>query len=213
MDAKAARRDHSRNWVSHPWSSRSSPGTGEWPRRTRLERFESYLGRRQKYNRLKPGSIKSRLRASSETRGSSLDPSEEFTLLGKLILFDQNLSVNKNEACAFCHMPETDLSGPVSALNMTTVSYPGSIRTRFSSRRPQTHTYVLHYNANQGDFVGGAFWDMRAAGSRTACALNPVRRPLQIRTPFISPRSTAVCPIELSIKSRKRLRRTKPPAK
>jgi len=37
----------------------------------------------------------------------------------------------------------------VSALNQTTVSYPGSIRTRFGDRNPQTHTYasfapVLH---------------------------------------------------------------------
>jgi cytochrome c peroxidase len=92
-------------------------------------------------------------------------------LLGKLILFDENLSVNKNEACAFCHMPETGFSGPVSTLNATTVSYPGSVRTRFGNRRPQTHTYatfapVLHYNANQGDFVGGAFWDMRTTGIR-----------------------------------------------
>src|SRR6266851_9659247 len=104
-------------------------------------------------------------------RGSSLDALGELTLLGKLILFDQNLSVNKNEACAFCHMPETGFTGPVSELNRTTVSYPGSVRTRFSGRKPQTHTYVtftpvLHYNASQGDFVGGAFWDMRATGIR-----------------------------------------------
>jgi cytochrome c peroxidase len=104
-------------------------------------------------------------------RIGSLDPAEEVTLLGKLLLFDQDLSVNRNEACAFCHMPETGFTGPVSALNATTVSYPGSVRTRFSSRKPQTHTYatfapVLHYNSRQGDFVGGAFWDMRATGIR-----------------------------------------------
>ena len=103
--------------------------------------------------------------------GNSLDALGELTALGKLILFDQNLSVNKNEACAFCHMPETGFTGPSSALNMTTVSYPGSVRTRFSGRKPQTHTYatftpVLHYNALQGDLVGGEFWDMRATGIR-----------------------------------------------
>jgi cytochrome c peroxidase len=107
----------------------------------------------------------------SRTHESSLDPSEQLTLLGKLILFDQNLSVNRNEACAFCHMPETGFTGPVSELNKTTASYPGSVRTRFSGRKPQTHTYatftpVLHFNASQGDFVGGAFWDMRATGIR-----------------------------------------------
>jgi cytochrome c peroxidase len=101
----------------------------------------------------------------------ALDPSQKIILLGKLIFYDQELSVRRNEACAFCHMPETGFTGPVSALNQTTVSYPGSIRTRFGDRNPQTHTYasyapVLHYNALQGDLVGGSFWDMRATGLR-----------------------------------------------
>src|SRR5216684_3775575 len=99
------------------------------------------------------------------------DPAGRITLLGKLLLFDKELSVNENEACAFCHMPETGFGAPLSTLNMTTVSYPGSVRTRFSNRMPQTHKYatyapVLHYNSRQGDFVGGSFWDMRATGIR-----------------------------------------------
>jgi cytochrome c peroxidase len=48
---------------------------------------------------------------------------------------------------------------------------PGSVRTRFSDRKPQSHAYVplspvLHYNPGQGDLVGGNFWDMRATGRR-----------------------------------------------
>jgi cytochrome c peroxidase len=101
----------------------------------------------------------------------SRDHGHRVALLGKLLLFDKTLSVNRNEACAFCHMPEAGFGAPVSALNMTTVSYPGSVRTRFSNRMPQAHVYatyspVLHYNALQGDFVGGSFWDMRATGIR-----------------------------------------------
>ena len=43
--------------------------------------------------------------------------------------------------------------------------------TRFSQREPQSYMYatfapVLHYNALEGDFVGGNFWDMRASGYR-----------------------------------------------
>jgi cytochrome c peroxidase len=96
---------------------------------------------------------------------------QQIELLGKLLLFDKELSVNRNEACAFCHMPETGFTGPISELNRTTGSYPGSVRTRFSERKPQTHTYaplspVLHYNEGQGDLVGGNFWDMRATGRR-----------------------------------------------
>src|SRR6201993_3637566 len=96
---------------------------------------------------------------------------QQIELLGKLMLFDKELSVNRNEACAFCHTPETGFTGPISELNRTTGSSPGSVRTRFSERKPQTHTYaplapVLHYNEGQGDLVGGNFWDMRATGRR-----------------------------------------------
>src|SRR6266567_1229904 len=92
-------------------------------------------------------------------------------LLGKLMLYDKHLSVHRNEACAFCHMPETGFTGPVSELNRTTGSYPGSVRTRQGNRKPQSHAYaplspVLHYNSAQGDLVGGNFWDMRATGRR-----------------------------------------------
>ena len=96
---------------------------------------------------------------------------QQLELLGKSMLYDKQLSVNRNEACAFCHMPETGFTGPVSELNATTGAYPGSVRTRFSNRKPQTHSYaalspVLHYNPGQGDLVGGNFWDMRATGRR-----------------------------------------------
>jgi cytochrome c peroxidase len=62
---------------------------------------------------------------------------QQIELLGKLMLYDKELSVNRNEACAFCHMPEVGFTGPVSELNRTTGSYPGSVRTRFSERKPQ----------------------------------------------------------------------------
>lgn len=114
--------------------------------------------------------------ALSTAQPAKLDRYHQITLLGKIIFYDRNLSVRRNEACAFCHMPEAGFSGPVSALNQTTASYPGSVRTRFSARRPQSHTYasfapVLHYNKEQGDFVGGQFWDMRATGLRLDSSL------------------------------------------
>jgi cytochrome c peroxidase len=96
---------------------------------------------------------------------------QQIELLGKAMVYDKQLSVNRNEACTFCHTPETGFTGPVSELNRTTGSYPGSVRTRFSDRKPQTHAYaplapVLHYNPGPGDLVGGNFWDMRATGRR-----------------------------------------------
>jgi cytochrome c peroxidase len=104
----------------------------------------------------------------SHAEPASLDRQGQVRTLGKLLLFDKHLS---DEACSFCHMPETGFTGPIQSFNSTTVSYPGSVRTRFSNRKPQSYMYapfapVLHYNAYQGDFVGGNFWDMRASGYR-----------------------------------------------
>jgi hypothetical protein len=47
----------------------------------------------------------------------------------------------------------------VSVLNRTTGAYLGSVRTRFSNRKPQTHAYAplspaLHYNPGQGVEMG-----------------------------------------------------------
>ena len=136
---------------------------------------------------------------------------QQIELLGKLMLYDKHLSVNRNEACAFCHMPETGFTGPVSELNRTTGSYPGSVRTRFSDRKPQSHAYaplapVLHYNPGQGDLVGGNFWDMRATGRRLGNpaaeqAQGPPTNPVEMGLPDIAlcglPRlATAVsCPV------------------
>jgi hypothetical protein len=108
---------------------------------------------------------------------------QQIELLGKAMLYDEDLSVNRNEACAFCPMPETGFTGPVSELNRTTGSYPGSVRTRFSNRKPQTHTYaplspVLHYNPGQGD-LGRCRFSRRGASAQPAfrgrCALGPAR--------------------------------------
>ena len=100
-----------------------------------------------------------------------LDPYQKINTLGKLLLFDKTLSVNRNEACVLCHMPETGWTGPVSALNATTSAYPGSVRTRFGQRNPQAYGYAtqaptLYFDQNKRDLVGGNFWDMRASGLR-----------------------------------------------
>src|SRR4051794_40069841 len=49
---------------------------------------------------------------------------QQIELLGKVMLYDKHLSVNRNQACSFCHMPEAGFTGPVSELNRTTGSYP-----------------------------------------------------------------------------------------
>src|SRR3979490_163659 len=121
---------------------------------------------------------------------------QQIERLGKAMLYDKQLSVNRNEACAFCHMPEAGFTGPVSELERTTGSCPGSVRTRFSNRKPQSHAYaplspVLHYNPGQGDLVGGNFWDMRATGRRLGNpaaeqAEGPPTNPVEMGLPDIA---------------------------
>jgi cytochrome c peroxidase len=97
--------------------------------------------------------------------------------LGKVLFFDKNLSVNRNTACAFCHMPETGYQGAIESINVAGVNQPGSVRTRFSLRKPPTAAYAafsppLFYPTKPGEakcshcFIGGNFWDVRATGRR-----------------------------------------------
>jgi cytochrome c peroxidase len=90
-------------------------------------------------------------------------------ILGKLLNFDENMSPNRNQACASCHMPYAGFSGPIPSVNLTMVAYPGSARFRTGKRTPQRYPYsprfpVLQYNAFQAEFIGGNFWDGRATG-------------------------------------------------
>jgi cytochrome c peroxidase len=90
-------------------------------------------------------------------------------ILGKLMNYDENISVFKNVACSFCHMPYTGFSGPIQSVNSTMIAYPGSVHYRAGKRTAQRYTYapffpVLNYNEAQGAFFGGNFWDGRATG-------------------------------------------------
>ena len=90
-------------------------------------------------------------------------------VLGKLLNYDQNMSPFQDTACAFCHLPYAGFSGPIPSVNLTMVAYPGSFHFRANKRTAQRYTYspdfpVLEYNAVQGLFFGGNFWDARATG-------------------------------------------------
>jgi cytochrome c peroxidase len=92
--------------------------------------------------------------------------------LGKLMNYDENISVFKNQACASCHMPYAGFSGPIPSVNLTMVAFPGSFHFRAGKRTAQRYTYspwfpVLQLNETQGTqglFFGGNFWDSRATG-------------------------------------------------
>jgi len=94
---------------------------------------------------------------------------EAVRILGKLMNFDETMSVEKNVACASCHMPYAGFSGPIPSVNLTMTAYPGSFHFRAGKRTPQRYTYsprfpVFQYNEVQQLFFGGNFWDGRATG-------------------------------------------------
>ena len=89
--------------------------------------------------------------------------------LGELMLFDRNMSPNRNQACASCHMPYAGFGGPIPSVNLTIIAFPGTAHFRVGKRIPQRHPYspffpVLQYNQVQGLFFGGNFFDSRATG-------------------------------------------------
>ena len=97
----------------------------------------------------------------------------QITQLGKLLLHDKSLSVNRNVACETCHAPETGFTGSVQIINRTIVAYPGSSENLVSARKPQTYAYapfapMLHYDEARKTLSGGNFWDMRATGTTLA---------------------------------------------
>ncbi len=94
---------------------------------------------------------------------------ESVRILGGLLDYDLNMSVDRNTACSSCHMPYAGFSGPIPSVNLGPIAYPGSFHFRFGKRTPQRYTYsprfpVLNYNTTQGAFFGGNFWDARATG-------------------------------------------------
>jgi cytochrome c peroxidase len=105
-------------------------------------------------------------------RGSGYEALE---ILGKLLNFDQNMSLFRNEACGFCHMPYVAFSGPIPSVNLTMIAYPGTVHYRAGKRTAQRYTYspdfpVLEYNTTQGAFFGGNFWDARSTGYKLQSA-------------------------------------------
>ena len=107
--------------------------------------------------------------------------------LGKLIFFDQSLSLRNNQSCASCHAPSVGWTGPIPGINLRGSVYPGSIRTAFGNRKPPTAAYattapLFNYDRQEQIFFGGNFWDGRATGWQLG---NPAAD--QAGGPFLNP--------------------------
>src|SRR6202790_2731819 len=119
--------------------------------------------------------------ALAAATSGSLDPFHQVETLGKLEIFDPNLSVANNLACSYCHDPMAGYANGSSILSIYTGgANPGSVainapaaypNARIAKRNPQSYNYSpyfppLQFNPTQGDFYGGNFWDARATGYR-----------------------------------------------
>jgi cytochrome c peroxidase len=139
--------------------------------------------------------------ALAAAKSGALDPFHQVETLGKLEIFDPNLSVNNNLACSFCHDPAAGYGNGASILSVFTgganpgsvpITVPGAYPdNRIAKRNPQSYVYAayfppLQYNITQGDFYGGNFWDARATGYRLQ---NPAAE--QAQDPPVDPEEMA----------------------
>jgi cytochrome c peroxidase len=84
--------------------------------------------------------------------------------LGKALFLDKNLSTPPGQACAHCHSAEAGFGQPDADLPVSRGVYPD----RFGSRNDLIAAYAafsprFHYDTNEDHYVGGLFWDGRAA--------------------------------------------------
>jgi cytochrome c peroxidase len=120
---------------------------------------------------------------------AQLTPNEE---LGRSIFFDTDLSINRNQSCADCHLPAWGFTGPLEAINAGGAVYEGSIPGRFGNRKPPSAAYatrspILFFDADEELFIGGNFWDGRATGEKLG---NPAAD--QAQGPFLNPLEQAL---------------------
>ena len=115
--------------------------------------------------------------------GSTFAGANRFTskeALGEALFHDKNLSKNRSQACATCHMPENGFSDRHDTVNGNAVSL-GDDGKSFGDRNAPSATYAafsppFHKDAS-GIYLGGQFWDGRAKGLEEQAGgppLNPV---------------------------------------
>jgi len=101
--------------------------------------------------------------ASPKPMADSLTPIEE---LGEFLYFDVNLSDPDGQACASCHDPTVGFDDPDSNLPVSEGVIPGL----FGGRNSPISAYAMYspiryFDAVEGLWIGGQFWDGRATGA------------------------------------------------
>jgi cytochrome c peroxidase len=99
--------------------------------------------------------------------------------LGKNLFFDDRLSDPAGQSCADCHSSGAGFNG---AGDATRAVYQGAVHGVFGNRNPPAAAYAsfspeFHLDAQDGGYVGGQFWDGRAATLKQ-----------QAKGPFLNPK-------------------------
>ncbi len=125
-------------------------------------------------------SVVSHSQADTPKSTIHLTPIEQ---LGKKLFFDTTLSTPPGQACADCHAPETGFANPDANLPVSRGVHPD----RFGNRNDLPAAYAafspaFHYDPNEELYVGGQFWDGRAA-DLVEQAKGPFLNPLEMANP------------------------------
>lgn len=101
---------------------------------------------------------------ADEPRAISSGRKEKVESLGKKLFFDRSLSQPDGQSCATCHAPRAAFTDP----DDSEPTSNGVLKKRFGSRNSPSVAYaafspVFHFDEEEGLFVGGQFWDGRAA--------------------------------------------------
>ena len=110
-------------------------------------------------------------------------PSDDAAALGRLLFFDATLSEPAGQSCASCHDPARAFTDP----DTSRPTSKGVDPRRFGSRNSPTAMYMafspaFHFDEKEGHYVGGQFWDGRAATLEEQ-AKGPFLNPLEMANP------------------------------
>ncbi len=103
--------------------------------------------------------------------------------LGKRLFFDASLSTPPGQGCFSCHAPSAGFSEPNQELPVSRGVHPD----RFGNRNTPSAAYAafspeFHFDEQEGLYVGGQFWDGRAATLEEQ-AKGPFLNPLEMANP------------------------------
>lgn len=119
----------------------------------------------------------------------------EKVAVGKLLYFDTNLSSPPGQACASCHDPETGFAEPHSELPVSQGVLPWLVGNRNApSAAYAAFSPPFHYDEVEELYVGGQFWDGRAA-TLVEQAKGPFLNPVEMHNPD---RATVVASVKAS---------------